>query len=151
LDPLLREARAEAEADRDGPKLLRTSLALLPADSGQVSYLVQRLLNAEQDEVAVLRDALMPHKADLTERLWAVVERPGKDKQHQRLRAACALATFDPDSRRWEKVGAPIAADLVGVPAVYLASWVDALRPVRDQLLAPLQIIFRDRQRRETE
>jgi formylglycine-generating enzyme required for sulfatase activity len=39
----------------------------------------------------------------------------------------------------------------VAVPAVYLAAWLESLRPVRAQLLTPLTAVFRDGERRETE
>ena len=44
-----------------------------------------------------------------------------------------------------------MANDLVSVPAVYLATWMESFRPVREKLLAPLAAIFRDGKRRETE
>ena len=37
-----------------------------------------------------------------------------------------------------------IANDLVGVQSVYLATWLEALRPVRGKLQAPLEVIYRD-------
>ena len=50
-----------------------------------------------------LRDALAPHKDQLLDRLWAAVEQPARGQEAQRLRAACALATYDTDSPRWGK------------------------------------------------
>src|SRR5205807_8742421 len=91
LDPLLNDAYAEAEASKDAHKQLPPSLALLPADATQVEYLYARLLKAEPHEVPVIRDALAAHKLELKDRLWAVVERPEKGKEQQRLRAAAAL------------------------------------------------------------
>src|SRR5207253_1431785 len=99
-------------------------------------YLYGRLLDAEPNEVPVLRDFLAPHKDALVEKLWAVAEKPEKGKESQRLRAASALAVYDPESERWAKVQDQVANDLVGVPAVFLATWRDSLRPVHDQLLA---------------
>ena len=49
----------------------------------------------------MIRDALAPHKDGLLDKLWAVVEKPEKGKESQRLRAAAALAKYDPDSKRW--------------------------------------------------
>jgi eukaryotic-like serine/threonine-protein kinase len=69
----------------------------------------------------------------------------------QRLRAAAALAKYDPDSEKWSRVQVAVANDLVVVPAVYLAPWLESLRPVREKLLRPLAEVYRDRQRRETE
>ena len=47
LDPLLREAYAQAEKDKDPRKQLHASLALLPVDPGQVDYLYGRLLKGK--------------------------------------------------------------------------------------------------------
>ena len=65
LDPLLHEAYAQAKKDSDRPKQLHASLALLPVDATQVEYLYGRLLDAEPNEVPVIRDALTPHQAEL--------------------------------------------------------------------------------------
>jgi hypothetical protein len=152
LDPLLHDAQAQAEKDNDRRKQLHASLALLPVDATQVEYLYGRLLEAGPGEVPVIRDALTPHKEPLVEKLWAVVESPEKDNDSQRLRAAAALAKYDPESEKWAKLKLQEAVgnDLVSVPAVYLATWVESLRPVREKLLAPLAVVYRDGKRRET-
>src|SRR5262249_25411723 len=100
VDPLLRQAYQEGERDNDPRKQLNASLALLPVDDSQVEYLYGRLLDAGPHEVAVIRDALQPHKEELVERLWRVIQQPPRDKEGQRLRAACALAGYDTDSPR---------------------------------------------------
>jgi formylglycine-generating enzyme required for sulfatase activity len=151
LDPLLHEAYAQAAAGKDTRKQLHASLALLPVDSTQVDYLYDRLLKAEPHEVRVICDALAAHKTELVDRLWPVVEKPGRGRESARLRAAAALAKYNPDSPGWDKVKEQLANDLVNVPAVYLADWKDALGPVRAKLLAPLGVVFRDGKRRETE
>ena len=132
-------------------KQLHTSLALLPVDASQVKYLYGRLLDAEPGEVPVIRDALAAHQEELVDKLWAVVEAPEKGKESQRLRAAAALAKYDPQGERWGKVQEAVGNDLVGVPAVYLALWMDSLRPVRAKLLAPLSAVYRETGRRDVE
>jgi formylglycine-generating enzyme required for sulfatase activity len=151
LDPLLSDALAQAEKDNDRRKQLHASLALLPMDATHVQGLYGRLLDAAPQEVAVIRDFLAAHQSELVDRLWVVAEMPEKGKEQQRLRAAAALASYDPGSQRWDKVRDPVANELVSVPAVYLAVWMDAFRPVREKLLAPLAVVFRDGKRRETE
>jgi eukaryotic-like serine/threonine-protein kinase len=148
-NPLLREQNEKA--GDDSRQKLHTSLALLPVDSTQVDYLYGRLLGAPAQEISVLRDALRPHREELLDKLWMVAEQPAKGQEPQRLRAASALASYDPDSPRWAKVQDPIANDLVAVQAVHLATWMDTLRPVRQKLLAPLAVVYRDSNRRETE
>ena len=98
-DPLLREIYDEAA--EMSPQKLHAGLALLPVDPGQVNYLFGRLLAAGPQELPVIRDALAPHKESFLYRLWAAVEKPETGRESQRLRAAAALATYDPDSERW--------------------------------------------------
>jgi serine/threonine protein kinase/formylglycine-generating enzyme required for sulfatase activity len=151
LDPLLRESYGRAEAEGDARKQLHASLALLPGDGSQVDYLSARLLNAEPNEIPVIRDGLAPHQVRLLDELWAVAQGPEKGKETQRLRAAAALATYSPDAPQWAKVQDAVAADLVKVPPIDSAVWVEALRPVREKLFTPLLAIFRDAGRRDAE
>jgi hypothetical protein len=143
--------RELGQAEDGSPRQLRAALALLPVDPGLRDSLCDRLLGAAPQDVAVLRDALAPHAAGLRERLWGVAERPAGGQESQRLRAASALAAFDPGAERWDGVRDAVAADLVAVPAVHLADWMKALDPVRDRLLPPLTAIFKAPGRRESE
>jgi serine/threonine protein kinase/formylglycine-generating enzyme required for sulfatase activity len=141
-DPLLRD-----EYQKEKPnsrQRLHASLALLPVDASQVTYLKDRLLDAEAGDVAVLRDALLPHKDQLVHKLWPIVETPEKGKEAQRLRAAAALAKYDPASDQWAKCSALVVHDLVQENAVFLLYWSEAYRPVKNSCLAPLAEIFRD-------
>jgi hypothetical protein len=142
-DPLLREENDKAAATPR--QKLRASLALLPVDASRVDYLYSRLLDAEPQEVPVIRDALAPHKEALLGKLWTVVEAPEKGKESQRLRAAAALAKYDPDSRKWGQCSSLIVSDLVLENPVYLGQWSERCRLVKNSLLEPLAVIFRDR------
>jgi eukaryotic-like serine/threonine-protein kinase len=141
-DPLLHEENSKA-SHRSRQKL-HTSLALLPVDASQAPYLKDRLLNAEAGEVAIIRDALLPHKDQLVSELWAAVESPKKGKESQRLRAAAALAKYDQESAKWAKASILVVHDLVQQNPVYLLYWTEALRPVRAWFLAPLSEVYRD-------
>src|SRR5262249_28278339 len=110
-DPLLREEFDQAAAG--SRQKLHASLALLPVDAAQVEYLHQRLLDAEPGEIAVIRDFLDPHKEALLDKLWSVTEVPVKGTESQRLRAAAALAKYDPESPKWAKNSALVVNDLV--------------------------------------
>src|SRR5262249_1125183 len=132
-DPLLRSLVADAKAEPRSKVCLHASLALVSVDGSQVKYLYERLLDAEPNEVPVIRQALAPHREGLVGQLWPIVEHPIRKKEGQRLRAAAALAAYDPDSPRWAGVQTQVATDIVGVPAVYLGSWVESLRPLRDK------------------
>ena len=61
------------------------------------------------------------------------------------------MALYDPANSRWQTVGGKVAGAMVTVNAVHLGFWLDALRPARDKLTAPLATIFRDRERPQTE
>jgi eukaryotic-like serine/threonine-protein kinase len=145
VDPLLRDASLQAQKDGDRRKQLNVSLALLSVDPGQVEYLFGRLLNAEPQEVPVITGTLAPHKEQLIEKLWKVVEQPPAGRESQRLRAAAALAKYDPNSQHWSEFNGLVAGDLVAVNAVFLVLWRDGFRPVKAQLLEPLSAIFRGR------
>lgn len=145
LDPLLRDAYRSAQANSETRKQLHASLALLPVDRGQEDKLFARLLSARPQDVLVIRDALRPIKPASVQRLWALAEQPEAGNESQRLRAACALAAYDPRNQRWEKVGRPVVEQLVTENALHLVYWRDGFRPVNGRLLEPLAEIFRDR------
>src|SRR5262249_24583052 len=109
-DPrLVRAIETNDDASREH---LHASLALLPVDAAQVDYLYKRLLSATPGEFRVLREALRPHRSGLNPRLWTALERanPGDAGLHP---SAGALASYDPDSARWEAVGDKVAQSLV--------------------------------------
>ena len=91
----------------------------------------------------VIRDALAPHQEALRERLWAVVDKPAAPAR-ERLRAAAALAKFDPESETWARAGASVVDDLVRENPVFLGQWSEMFRPVRNRLIPRLSAIFRD-------
>ncbi len=137
-DPLLREGFTREQQNNDASKQLKLSLALLPSDPGQVDYLYERLLTAEPAEVKVIRQELRPHQSELTDRLWAELE-DRKGNPDRRLRAACALAEYDPQNRpRWQVVRNDVADKLLTENSLVLRTWIDDLRPVGDYLLPPL-------------
>ena len=134
----------------DDREHLHASLALLPVDSSQVDYLFSRLVKATPSELPVLRDALKPHRSTLTPKLWPVLE-SSKPGDASLLPSASALASYAPDDAKWEAVGSKVAQALVSVDATFLGLWIEALRPVRDRLTAPLTSIFRDKEHSESE
>jgi len=148
-DPLLREENDQA-ATKPRQKL-HASLALLPVDATQVAYLHGRLLDAEPHEVPAIRDALAPHKDALLEKLWAVVESPEKSKESQRLRAAAALAKYDPESEKWAKASGPVVDQLVAENPVFLGLWMEDFRPIKGKLLESLRSIYGNPNGRESE
>src|SRR5262249_45667340 len=140
VDSTLRDVLEKAP---DGSReKLHASLALLPVDATQVDYLFDRLCKAAPGELPVLRDALKPHRAALTARLWTVLE-SAKLGDANLLPIASALASYDPGNKKWEAVGGKVAQTLVTINSIYLGPWLEALRPVRGKLTTPIDSIFR--------
>jgi serine/threonine protein kinase/formylglycine-generating enzyme required for sulfatase activity len=151
-DPPLIEENDKATAG--SRQKLHASLALLPVDAGQVDYLFGRLLLAQPAEVAVICDALASHKDALVGKLWAVVETPQqgeKGKESRQLRAAAALAKYDPQSEKWAKASRAIVDQLVAENPLFVSLWMEHFRPIKEKLLASLATIYADTQRRESE
>ena len=146
-DPQL--VRVAQGTDAQSRQHLNASLALLPVDASQVDYLFERLLSSKGNEFLVLRDALKTHQSTLTPKLWTVLEAAKPDARL--LPAASALADYSPDDPRWESAGGKVAQALVSVDSLLLRDWIEALRPVRGKLTAPLATIFRDRNRTESD
>lgn len=150
LNPLLHEAYAQAEQENDPRKQLHASLALVPADSRQVEYLYERLLEGEPQKVVVIREALSDHKHDLTEKLWGLLENP-KNDQDRRFRAACALSVFAPDDPRWKKASGDVAATLMIQKPIVIAQWANALKGVGNWLVPQLADFLVDEKRSMSE
>ena len=148
-DPLLRLENEQA-APKSRQKLY-TALALLPVDDRQRDYLYERLLDAAPPQVPVIVQALKPHGPALSERLWSVAEKPPAGRETQRLRAAAALAAFDADSPRWQRVAGPVVEQLVAENPIHLGQWLEGFRPVKGRLLPPLATLFRDKPKDSSE
>jgi hypothetical protein len=134
-------ARIAGDPAAPANERLRASLALLPRDDGQVPYLLGRLLAGRPEEVLVIRRQLAPWKEQLTPQLWRCVV--AGDEGGKQLRAASALAGYDPEGERWPVAAAAVVGRLVQEPALLVPRWVAALRPARRHLLAPLAAVFR--------
>jgi formylglycine-generating enzyme required for sulfatase activity len=142
VDPTLRERRSQpALTERHRT---RASLALLSLDPGQVSYLRDRMLEeTEPREMLLIRDSLAPHRGELMQDLWSLVDDP-KAAPERKFRALVALADFDPRNNHWATAGAKVVNQFLMANPLHLGSWTDAMRPVRDSLLDPLARVFRD-------
>jgi formylglycine-generating enzyme required for sulfatase activity/tRNA A-37 threonylcarbamoyl transferase component Bud32 len=150
IRPLLRQAAEQPEpreVTAEATRLwrqhrARAGLALLAEDPGQVGPLTARLREEGLDpaEMLLVRDALRPHAAALTDDLW---RRAGEGTPAGRFRALVALAAYDPGAPRWGQAAAGAVGELLAANPLYLGQWVEALRPVRDQLIPPLGRVFR--------
>jgi serine/threonine protein kinase/formylglycine-generating enzyme required for sulfatase activity len=140
-DPLLRQEDALAPERSD--KKLRLALALLPVDQSKIDGLRDGLLRVSPSEFLVVRDALLPYKDIVVESLWNAALDANVEAQN-RFQAACALATYAPDDRRWSRLDTFVAGRLVTLEASALVAWREALRPAKGQLIDPLTAIFHD-------
>lgn len=142
-DPLLREAAKDARTRSDMQDQLALQLALLPVDASQVEPLYEQLMSAEPADVGVIIGALEPHKNQLLDRLWDQAEDTHPQQSPQRLRAAAALASYDPDNAMWQELAAPVAGLLAEENPLVLHQWIDGFFPVRARLNEPLKTIYR--------
>ncbi|MDB5342461.1 MAG: serine/threonine protein kinase [Schlesneria sp.] len=77
----------------------------------------------------------------VSERLWKVLEDDTRAAEY-RFRAACGLASLDPDNNKWASV-ADRVADLLLLQESHLADeWVELMRPVGHRLVDALQNRF---------
>jgi formylglycine-generating enzyme required for sulfatase activity len=118
-------------------------LALLPSDASQSDELFQSMLQADPEEFNVIRGALEKTKEKHIEALWQKLGEQGDSKHRERLRAAAALAKYDPDDARWGKNSAMIVKDLVAENPMFLGAWSEELQSVREPLLNPLVETFK--------
>jgi serine/threonine protein kinase/formylglycine-generating enzyme required for sulfatase activity len=138
--PLLRNV---IDGEGSTPKQkLHASLALLAYDPSQVDYLSEHLLSAQVEEVPVIITLLEPQKSRVRERLWEAVK---TGTSIARLRAAAALAAYDPEHAEWQKVRSDVVTALVSVDPTESNLWIIMLRPVGTQLVEPLEARYRDR------
>ena len=148
LHPLLPRVQPElklrAASNAAGVKRrVVASLALLPGDQSYLPFLEHTLLTAKPDEFLVVRDALEPHSQSLVKTLWDRLRDPAAERP-KRLRAAAALAAYDPNSPAWPQVALDVTRALVSEERLQLPDWSRLLRPVRTSLIPNLKAIFLD-------
>jgi serine/threonine protein kinase/formylglycine-generating enzyme required for sulfatase activity len=119
-DPVLAERAAAAKLD--SKERLNLALALVESDPAQVDYLVERLLSVRPKDLIVIRAALAPWSAELAPRMWAVAA-DVKAEAGRRLRAAFALAAYDPGNRRWAEIRKDVVAFLVPENSLVVSEW----------------------------
>jgi len=149
--------RAVLGGDESDARKLRAALGLASltraagggADRQASEYLADRLLAAEPPEVKAIVAALGPDDGRMADRFEREAADPAGGPP--RLRAAAALAALRPDGDDWPRIAPLVAADLVNVPAVHLATWLEAFRGVRGTLVPELARLVADPARRDIE
>jgi len=145
-DPELRRVLAESPDGSD--QKLRASLALLPVDSSQRTYLFDQLPHATPDQLRVLLTALEVYAEELMPRLRDFL-RNAPNNDPSTLPVAATMAAISPNDDCWNEVSDRVAQALAQTDFVSLKQWLDALRPIRDHLKNPLASIYRAAPRSE--
>jgi eukaryotic-like serine/threonine-protein kinase len=140
-EPLLKQE--DAKAQPGSKQKLHMALALLPVDESKVNYLRDQLLVVTPAQFLVVRDALIPQKDAVVETLWNVAL-DSKQEIQRRFQAACALATYAPGDKRWNRINSLVAGHLVTLQASDLVAWRAALRPAKSQLVSPMAAVYRN-------
>jgi serine/threonine protein kinase/formylglycine-generating enzyme required for sulfatase activity len=131
------------------------NLALLPDDGSQADYLYDRLLSVSAGELPVIWGILQKRHQGIDKRLWQLLNDPKSD-QEKRFHAACALANADSAQvdKSWDTL-APFITDRFLTAAIKnpgdYSPLMETLRPIRQHLLTPLALIFRNPERSESE
>ncbi len=146
-DPELHRLAADS-GDRN--RQVRAALALLPVDPQQRGVVLDRLLDCSFDEFPVLRDSLWSSRGEIVASLWKIFQDQGS--QDAGFRAGMALATFDPQSSRWEQPAAAafLAEQLLAANPDYHRQLRAFLRPVATRLVEPLSAASADPQQEES-
>ena len=135
--------------DSSDKQRINASLALLPVDAGQEDFIADRLRDAKVEDLPVMIALLQPHKDRLQPFLWETIK---SGTSGRRLRAAAALAAYDPQNPQWQECAFSISDGLLSVSLGEANSWIGLFKPVGVQLAEPLKSRYRDRRaNRDTE
>ncbi len=134
-NPALRAAANDASSS--SRERLHAQLALLPAGLVKPESLVDPLLTAPPEEFKPILGMLLPYGPQLAGPLWTCVETADLDGV-RRIRAACALAAFDPGNSAWQGVAPEVARLLLAENPLLVKEWVEIMLPVRRSIVGPL-------------
>ena len=112
----------------------------------QAAQLCREALNADPREMRVLRDGLVLYadqasKDEIAKSLWETLQRQDAEID-ERFRSACLLAGLAPASSQWNQFADDVAVWLVARSVDEVADWLEALRPVSEYLVDPLERVF---------
>ncbi len=125
---------------------LKAALALLEIDRSAIGTLEGALVEERTDpaELRVVSQALRDHGygQSLCDGLWKrVMEIPG-ELDPGRLRAAGALATFQPLDERWSSLGPRVASTLVRLAPKQIDEWAEVFELVESALAPSLRRVY---------
>jgi formylglycine-generating enzyme required for sulfatase activity len=145
IDAKLEKAIEATSGDTE--ERLKLNLALLGSSTeslktGALDYVESKLPSAESKQAPVLVAALQPYADQLKDKYWGIAE---EKNAKSLLPVASALALWDPTSDRWTGVSAAVVDQLVKENPIRLGTWIETLRPAKNQLLARLQEVALNR------
>ena len=147
-----RLSEIQAASSPDSQPHLFASLALLPADPGQLKTIEPALLNSDPDTLVLLCDRLSEHGGKLSPKLWehladetltSVNDANGREYS-PRFNAALCLSKFDPPNSQnsWQDYSQFLADELVksaDVDRQYYRSIIQLIDPAKSVVLDPLE------------
>jgi formylglycine-generating enzyme required for sulfatase activity len=134
---------AAGSKERSADELLRAQLFLAGDTQAARQALFERITSLGPEEHRIVTARLKSHAASLAPQLWEKLKRTSSDERL--LRAAAALAAWDPNHGEWADNGSRVADALVRCANKYhVPAWVEALVPIQVHLIPTLTARFRD-------
>lgn len=143
---LERQLAIDARSPEDRRAQLHARMALVATDPAQAELLKDALLHpgTSHTYVGVLRDVLQPYRKRFVSELWENLHATGI-RAERRFHAGLALAAYDPTSRDWTDENYRFLAEqLVSANPEHQPRLRQYLRPIADDMLAPLEALFRE-------
>lgn len=127
------------------PEQERTRLSVFLYREGEqyADHAYERLLTGTPQECSMLWQVLAADASALVERLW--LEAGDTEPSPRVLRAAAALATFDPQGECWQVLAPRVIQDLVHENSLNAAVWARQFEPVKGLLVPGLRQEFGDK------
>ncbi len=119
-------------------------------DDSQLPGLIDRLMVAKGKELILLQDALLDHRMSVIPKLWSSLETM-KTSDKRLLSVASTLLRYDPRSPKWSAYLQKVSESLTLSNPAETESWVNALSPLRDELVEPLVAIHKDEKLSKTQ
>ncbi|MEZ6130239.1 MAG: protein kinase [Planctomycetaceae bacterium] len=138
--------KALKTSDVDAPSVLFASLALLPTDDQQESFLVERVPHSTPQEVSLISQRFRKLDVQPLTDLWETVDSESTTPP-EKLRVLGLLAQTDAQNQRWQQAAAFVAQQVVTEPTLQALQWSELLTPVATALTSPLSSVFRDETR----
>ncbi|MBU6239527.1 MAG: SUMF1/EgtB/PvdO family nonheme iron enzyme, partial [Planctomycetes bacterium] len=116
-----------------------------PVSSEQWTSVVKAMLDYEPNDFLTVCELLRDASENLREPFAIILNDPEQSKDH-RLRAAAALAAYEPDGAEWKQTAIAqfAATEIAASNPIYLQAWRQAFQPVAARVLPFLEQQFAD-------